>query len=128
MSSNTLRDYVEVHDLLVRTVIGVTEWERRDRQDVVLNLRLYVDARPAGRSDEIDDALNYRTVTKAVIDLAKGNGYRLVEALAEAIARLCVVEFGVAKVRVRVEKPGALRFARSVSLTVERTAEDYASD
>ncbi len=120
-----MRDYIEVHDLLVRTVIGVSEWERRDRQDVLINLRLYTDTRPAGESDEIEKALNYRTVTKRVIALAESSRFFLVEALAEAIARLCIQEFGVPKVRVRVEKPGALRFARSVSVTIERERGDY---
>lgn len=120
-----MRDYIEIRDLLVRTVIGVNEWERKDRQDVLITLRLYTDTRTAGRSDNIEDALNYRTVTKRVIALAESSRFYLVEALAEEIARVCVVEFGVPKVQVWVEKPGALRFARTVGVCIEREARDY---
>lgn len=120
-----MRDYIEIRDLLVRTVIGVNEWERKDRQDVLITLRLYTDTRPAGRSDNIEDALNYRTVTKRVIELAESSRFYLVEKLAEEIARTCVVEFGVPKVQVWVEKPGALRFARTVGVCIEREKSDY---
>lgn len=122
-----MRDYIEIRDLLVRTIIGVNDWERRDRQDVVINLRLYTDTRRAGASDNIDDALNYRTVTKRVIELAESSRFFLVERLAEEIARLCVQEFGVPRVQVQVEKPSALRFARSVGVTIERERTDYAT-
>ncbi len=120
-----MQDYIEIRDLLVRTIIGVNDWERRDRQDVLINLRLYTDTRAAGQSDRIEDALNYRSVTKRVIALAEESRFYLVEKLAEEIARLCVVEFGVPRVQVWVEKPGALRFARTVGVCIERTRDDY---
>ena len=120
-----MRDYIEIRDLLVRTIIGVNDWERRDRQDVLITLRLYTDTRAAGQSDRIEDALNYRSVTKRVIALAEESRFYLVEKLAEEIARLCVVEFGVPRVQVWVEKPGALRFARTVGVCIERTRDDY---
>ncbi len=120
-----MRDIVEIHDLLVRTIIGINEWERKDKQDVLINIRMFTDTRAAGRSDDINDALNYRDVAKRVIALTENSRYFLVERLAEEIARLCVVEFGVPKVQVRVEKPGALRFARSVGVTIEREARDF---
>lgn len=120
-----MRDRVEIHDLLVRTIIGVNDWERRDKQDVLISIRMYTDTRPAGRSDNIEDALNYRDVAKRVIALTESSQFYLVERLAEEIARVCVEEFGVKKVEVRVEKPGALRFARSVGVTIVREVEDF---
>lgn len=120
-----MRDVIEIRDLLLRTIIGVNDWERRDRQDVVINLKLYVDTRRAGETDDLTHTLNYRTLTKQVIRLVEGSQFYLVEKLAEEIARLCVVEFGVPQVEVSVEKPGALRFARSVGVRIVRTREDY---
>ncbi len=121
-----MRDVIEIHDLLLRTIIGVNDWERKDRQDVRINLRLFTDTRVAGQSDRLDDTLNYRALTKAVIALVEGSQFYLVEKLAEEIARLCVVRFGVPEVEVQVEKPGALRFARSVGVRIRRRREDYA--
>ena len=120
------RDCVEIKDLLVRAIIGINDWERRERQDVLINLCLFTDTRAAGKSDNIADALNYRSVAKRVIALAEKSQFSLVERLAEEIARVCVQEFGVEGVRVEVEKPGAVRFARSVGVVIERTAEDFA--
>ncbi len=122
-----MRDVVEIHDLLVRTVIGINDWERKDRQDVLINIRMFTDTRAAGRSDNIEDALNYRDVAKRVIALTETSQFYLVERLAEEIARICVQEFGVPRVQVRVEKPGALRFARSVGVTIEREAKDFSA-
>ncbi len=121
-----MRDYIEISDLLVRTIIGINDWERRERQNVLINLRLYTDTRKAGMSDRIEDALNYRDVAKRIIQLAEESRFFLVERLAEEIARVCVVEFGVPRVVVRVEKPGAIRFSRSVGVTIERTPADFA--
>lgn len=117
-------DYIEIHDLLVRTIIGINPDEREQRQDVVVNLRLETDLREAAKNDEIQDTLNYRTVCKEVIELVEGSRYQLVERLAEAIAAACLAHPRVSAVRVSVEKPGALRFARSVGVVIERRHHD----
>ena len=122
------RDCVQISDLLVRTIIGINDWERRERQDVLINVWMFTDTRPAGRSDDIADALNYRSVAKRIIELAETSQFFLVERLAEEIARVCVQEFGVPRVRVQVEKPGAVRFARSVGVLIEREAADFGGD
>ncbi len=119
-------DTVIIRDLLVRGIIGVNDWEREKRQDIVINLSLSVDARAAGASDDIADALNYRTLTKRVIAHVETAEPYLVEALAHQIARIAIVDFGAQRAKVRVEKPGALRYAHSVGVEVERTAADYA--
>ncbi|MEV6868272.1 dihydroneopterin aldolase [Streptosporangium subroseum] len=118
-------DLVEIDALRLRCVIGCREEERRDLSDVVISLRIAVDARPAGVSDALADAWNYRTVTKAVIGHVENSAYRTVEALATAIARLVVIGHAAPYVRVRVVKPGALRFADSVGLVLERTPADF---
>lgn len=119
------QDRVFVHDLRLRGIVGINDWEREKQQDIVVNLELFGDFRRAGRSDAIDDALNYRTITKDVIAHVESSSYYLVERLAAELARLCVVEHGADRVRVRVEKPGALRFADSVGVEIERTRRDF---
>lgn len=118
-------DRILIRDLLVRAIIGLNDWEREAKQDVIINLEIGVDARAAGRSDDVSDSINYRTVSKAVIAYVESSAHRLVEALATEIARIVVVDHGAARARVRVEKPGALRFAESVGVEIERTAADF---
>lgn len=119
-------DTILIRDLLVRGIIGVNDWEREKEQDIVINMSLSVDARAGGESDDVADVLNYRTLTKRVIAHVESAKPYLVEALAHQLARIAVVDFGAQRARVRVEKPGALRYARSVGIEVERTAADYA--
>lgn len=119
------KDRILVQDLLLRGVVGLNDWERTKKQDILVNMTFYADLRRAGASDDVADTLNYRSITKAVIALVEGSSFFLVEALAAEIARLVVVEFGVPRAIVRVEKPGALRFARSVGVEVDRSREDF---
>jgi FolB domain-containing protein len=115
-----MTDMLIIKDLLVRTVLGVAEEERRDKQDALISIALITDTALPGKTDKIEDAVNYRTITKQVLALAEGSEFRLIERFAEAIAALCLEEPRVTGVRVTVEKPGALRFARSVCVTIER--------
>jgi FolB domain-containing protein len=121
----TARDKILIRDLLIRGIIGINEWERETEQDILINLEVHLDARAAGTSDDMADALNYRTLTKDIIAYVKGSDHSLVEALATEIARIAVMEHGAERVAVRVEKPGALRFARSVGVELERCASDF---
>lgn len=117
-------DEIQIKDLLLRTIIGISDDERRDRQDVLINITLYADTRPAGASDDIDDAVNYRTIAKQVIRLVNESQFYLVEKMAAEIAAIGLADERVERVKVRVEKPGALRFARSVGIEIERTRAD----
>lgn len=119
-------DIIEIDNLRLRCLIGFSPHERSDKQDVVIGLRIGADMRRAGETDNPDDAFNYRTVTKAIIRHVEESSYYLVEALAVAVARICVVDYGAAWVQVRVHKPGALRFADSVGVVIERTPSDFA--
>lgn len=118
-------DTIEIDNLRLRCIIGFSPHEVKDKQDVVISLRIHTDMKKAGETDNPDDAFNYRTVTKAVIQHVEASQYKLVEALAAAIARICVVDFHAESVQVRVHKPGALRFADSVGVVIERTQADY---
>ena len=117
-------DRIVIKDLLLRTIIGVNDDERANRQDVLINLVLETDTRAAAGSDDLADAVNYRTVTKQVIELVETSRFLLVERLAEEIARVCLTDERVERVHVSVEKPTALRFASSVGLSIERTRAD----
>ncbi len=121
----TESDRILICDLMVRGIIGLNDWEREKKQDVLINLTLHTDCRAAGASESVDDALNYRTLTKAVIAYTESSQHFLVEALAHGIARICVVDFGAELAEVRVEKPGALRFAESVGVEVHRRRSDF---
>jgi FolB domain-containing protein len=121
-----IEDRIHITDLMLRAIIGVNDWERVERQDVLLNIILFGDLRAAGESDQIEDTINYRTITKQIIQHVESSQRFTVEALAADVARICLQAEGVVRVWVRVEKPGALRFARSVGVEIERTAADFA--
>jgi dihydroneopterin aldolase/D-erythro-7,8-dihydroneopterin triphosphate epimerase len=118
-------DRIEIKDLLLRTIVGTKPDERIKKQDVLLNLVLLTDIKPVGASDDISEAVNYRTVTKQIITLVEAAEYYTVEKLATEVARLVVTRFPVIEVTVSVEKPGALRFVRSVGVTITRRPEDF---
>ncbi|MCZ6508728.1 MAG: dihydroneopterin aldolase [Acidobacteria bacterium] len=118
-------DRIFVRDLRLRGIVGINDWEREKRQDIVVNLTLWGDLSRAGVSDSIDDALNYRTLTKDVIAYVEASSHYLVESLATALARICVVDHGAERATVKVEKPAALRFADSVGVEIERTRDDF---
>jgi dihydroneopterin aldolase/D-erythro-7,8-dihydroneopterin triphosphate epimerase len=118
-------DRIEIHDLLLRCIIGINESERKNKQDVLINIVMWTDTRAAAASDNIDDTVNYRTVTKEIIEHVERSEYFLVERLAERIAEICLRDSHVRQVQVNLEKPGALRFARSVGVTITRTRADF---
>jgi FolB domain-containing protein len=116
-------DQIIIRDLLLRGIVGINDWEREKRQDILINLVLGVDLRQAGASDQIDDTVNYRTITKEIIQHVESSERFTVEALAHDLAAICLRQQGVSRARVRVEKPGALRFAGSVGVEIERTRD-----
>lgn len=113
-------DHILVRDLAARCVIGDNPEERRARQDVLLQLRLGYEGLDAGRTDELADALDYRRLKKRVVEHVESSSFRLLESLAESVAAVCLAEPRVREVTVTLDKPGALRFARSVAVEVTR--------
>ena len=116
-------DQIFISDLVARGIIGLNDWEREKPQEILINIVLFGDLSRAGKSDDIKDSINYRTVVKKVMMHAETAHRLTVEALAADLARLCLEEPGVQKVRVRVEKPGAVRFSKSVGVEIEREKE-----
>ncbi|MEO8331872.1 MAG: dihydroneopterin aldolase [Gallionella sp.] len=113
-------DRILICDLRARCILGINESERREKQDVVINLAIYTDLRKAGKSDRIEDTVDYRALKKQVLTMVENSQYLLEEALAEAIAELCLAQREVRQVDVRVDKPYALRFARTVAVEITR--------
>jgi FolB domain-containing protein len=113
-------DQIFITDLSVRGIIGINDWEREKPQEILINIVLFADLRKAEESDNIADSVNYRSVSKKVQAHAETAKRLTVEALAADLARLCLDEPGVESVRVKVEKPGAVRFSRSVGVEIER--------
>jgi len=115
-----MSDRILIEDLHLRGIIGIHDWEREKKQDILINIEMEADCRAAGASDDFKDAVDYRAVTKRTIALVEGSAYFLVERLAEEIAKICLEDPRVSMARVRVEKPGAVRFSRSVGVEVVR--------
>lgn len=118
-------DKIIIKDLLLRGIIGINPDERTNKQDILINMVLYADIGQAAVSDDIKDAVNYRSITKRIIEHVEKSSDYLVEKLVTDIARIILTEFPVQRVQVRVEKPGALRFARSVGIEIDRSRDDF---
>ena len=113
-------DIIFLHDLRVETVIGIWEWERKIRQTVAIDLEMSADIRKAAATDSVEDTLNYKLVAKRLQQFVGESSFQLVETLAEKIAGIVLDEFEVAWVKVKVNKPGAIRGARDVGVLIER--------
>jgi D-erythro-7,8-dihydroneopterin triphosphate epimerase len=121
-------DRIVIKDLLVQGIVGIKPDERDTPQDVLINATLWADTRPAGASDDIADAVNYRTVAKAMIAHATTSHPYLVERLAAELAAVCLgADPRIDEVEISVEKLGALRFARSAGVVIRRSREGAGS-
>ena len=119
-------DRIFLRELRIETIIGFWEWERRIKQIVSIDLEIGTDASVAAASDAIAGTLNYEQLAKRLSEFVGAAEYQMVEALATAIGRIVVSEFGAPWVKVSVAKPGAVPAAREVGIVIERTTADYA--
>jgi FolB domain-containing protein len=119
-SGSQAMDRIFIKDLLVRCIVGVNEEERHEKQDVIINVVLFADLRKPGKSDKFEDTVDYRDMKKRIVEMVQDSQFFLVEALAENIADICLGHKLVEQVQVMVEKPMALRFARSVGVEITR--------
>ena len=117
-------DKIFIKDLLVRGIIGIRDWEREKEQDILINVTVYTDTTHAAETDDINDCVDYSALAKKIQSHAETAARSTVEALANDLAKLCLEEKLVRKVVVRVEKPGAVRFAKSVGVEVERKRDE----
>jgi len=122
-------DRIHIKDLLIFGILGINPDERDNPQGILVNATLWADTRPAARSDNIENAVNYRTITKRLIAHIEQGEPMLVERLAAELVDICFdSDDRVAAVEMTVEKPGALRHARSVGITIHRAREEGATD
>ncbi len=113
-------DKIHIRDLHLKTVIGTFPEEREIKQDVIINIELHCSLFKAGHTDRLEDTVDYKMVKRKIIELVEGASFFLVEKLAEEISQVCLKTEGVKSVRVIVDKPNALKFARSVAVEIER--------
>jgi len=113
-------DIIYLNDLKIETIIGIFDWERGVKQVVSLDLEMATDIRRAAQTDAIEDTLDYKAVSKRLIDFIAGSEFQLVETLAERTAQLLLEEFTIDWVRLRINKTGAIRGARDVGVLIER--------
>lgn len=121
-----VQDIVFIEDLRVQTVIGVFDWEREVRQTVSIDLQMAFDIRKAAASDDIEDTLDYKAVSKRLIHFVEDSEFQLVEALAERCAAIVLEEFPVRWLRIKLSKPGAVRGSSAVGVIIERRADGEA--
>jgi len=113
-------DRIFLTELKVDTIIGIWEWERRIRQTVVIDVEMSADIANAAATDDVADTLNYKLVAKRIQAFVADSNFQLVETLAERVAAIIRDEFEVAWVKVRVDKPGAIRGSKAVGVLIER--------
>ena len=115
-----MKDTIYIRDLRVETIIGIFGWEREVRQQISMDLDFEFDVSVPGKSDSIDDTLDYKKITKSLIAFIESSDYKLIEALAEGIVDHLKSKFDIKKVKLRLSKPGALRFSKDVGIMIER--------
>jgi len=113
-------DKIYIKDLAIRCIIGINDNERREKQDIIINIVLFADMHKACETDNIDDAVDYKVIKKKIIAFVEKSSYFLIEKLAEEISKICLEHKNVKKTTVKVDKPQALRFARSVAVKITR--------
>lgn len=118
-------DIVYINDLKIEAIIGIFDWERRVKQTVSLNLEMAGDVARAAMSDSITDTLNYKSVAKRLIDYVGNSEFQLIETLAERVCEIVLDEYDVSWVRLRLSKPGAVRYAADVGVLIERSKKAW---
>ncbi len=113
-------DIVYIRELEIETVIGIFDWERKIKQTVSLDLDMASDNRKAAATDKIEDAVDYKSVSKRIIDFVEKSEFQLVETMAEEITSIVLNEFSVPWVKLRLSKPGAVRGSKDVGVIIER--------
>jgi|TARA_B110000444_G_scaffold58463_1_gene54443 7,8-dihydroneopterin aldolase/epimerase/oxygenase len=115
-----MEDTIYIKDLRIKTIIGIFDWERKVKQEVSIDLEFPFDCKKAAATDAIEDATDYKAIAKGVIKFVEESSFQLQETLAENIAELVKNDYGIKSIKLRVSKPGAIRGAKDVGLTIYR--------
>jgi dihydroneopterin aldolase/2-amino-4-hydroxy-6-hydroxymethyldihydropteridine diphosphokinase len=121
---NNPMDRIHLRDLRVSCIIGTGEEERERRQEILIDVTLHLDLAAAGRSDHIDDTVDYSNLARGIVEVAEASSFRLIERLAEAIAGFCLANPRVERVEVRVDKPHALPLGRAAAVEIVRDRDN----
>ena len=108
---------IKIENLRLRTIIGVFDWEKEKKQDVILNIEMEFDGTKAAESDKLEDTVDYKSLNKSIIEFVEKGNFNLLERMVSGIGNIIMEDKRISKTTVKAEKPGALRFADSVSLT-----------
>ena len=119
------KDKIYVEHLRVKGTIGIFDWEKKIKQEISLSYEIDHDNLSASKEDKIDATTDYKTITKKIISFIEENKFELVETFAEKIAEMVIKDFDVNWIKLRVSKPGALRFSKDVGVIIERSVADY---
>lgn len=107
---------LRIENIRLRTIVGIYEWEKKNKQDVIINVELEFDGTAASKSDDINDSVNYKTINKEILERVENTKFELIEKIAGDVLAIILKDKKVQKARVKVDKPGALRFTDSVSV------------
>jgi len=118
-------DKIYVEDLRVKATIGIFDWEKKIKQEVSISYEIPHDNKKAAVADAIEATTDYKSITKAIIAFVENNKFELVETFAEKIAEMVIKDFNIAEIRLRVSKPGALRYSKDVGVIIERNKSSY---
>ena len=118
-------DKIYVEDLRVKATIGIFDWEKKIKQEVSISYEIPHDNKKAASEDAIEATTDYKSITKAIIAFVESNKFELVETFAERIAEMVIKDFNIAEIRLRVSKPGALRYSKDVGVIIERNKSSY---
>ena len=118
-------DKIYVEDLRVKATIGIFDWEKKIKQDVSISYEIPHDNVKAAKADAIEATTDYKSITKGIISFVENNKFELVETFAEKIAEMVIKDFNINEIRLRVSKPGALRFSKDVGVIIERNKSSY---
>lgn len=111
---------IYIRELALRCIIGVFPEERGKRQDVIINVVMDCDFHRAAETDQLEDTVDYKTIKLAIVSMVESSDFNLIETLADRVADICLRDDKVNRVTVTVDKPGALRFARSVAVEMTK--------
>jgi D-erythro-7,8-dihydroneopterin triphosphate epimerase len=117
-------DTLYINDLIISCILGAFEEERKEKQQIIINVVLFVDTRRAGKSDNLKDTVNYHELSLRIVELVENSKFYLLEKLAQKIAELSLSDKRVKKVTIRIEKPKAVKMAKSSAIEITRSHEE----
>jgi len=113
-------DIIFLGGLEIETIIGIYDWERVTKQTVILDIEMAFDIQKAAETDDIQYALDYKTVSQRIVSFVEASQFLLVEKLISEIADIMRSEFNVPWVRITLNKKGAISAAKDVGIIIER--------